>query len=198
MFWWRVGEFFKTVFTAIGKALAFPFVMLWRFLVWFFTEGHFVPLIPVAVMGLYALGWLTGFLQSWKWGADPLWEYFPYKYNVTVWGVNWLTNFEHGFLSAITLGIIQIAFIVVAAIFETLLVYVLFFGIGSILWFIIAFVFYIIVLFVVPLAAIAYSVGLVAKYDTSARWWRILCLLLTVGGVVFHCCIIFPAFGKGF
>ena len=31
MFWWRVGEFFKTVFTAIGKALAFPFVMLWRF-----------------------------------------------------------------------------------------------------------------------------------------------------------------------
>ena len=105
MFWWRVGEFFKTVFTAIGKALAFPFVMLWRFLVWFFTEGHFVPLIPVAVMGLYALGWLTGFLQSWKWGADPLWEYFPYKYNVTGWGVNWLTNFEHGFFSAITLGL---------------------------------------------------------------------------------------------
>ncbi len=198
MFWWRVGEFFKTVFCAIGKAIAFPFVMLWRFLVWFFSEGHYIPMIPAAVMGLYVLGWATGFFQSWEWEIKPLWDYIHYNYNVTTWSVDWMTNFDHNFLTAITIGLFQIALIIVAAIFETIFVYVIFFGVGTLIWVILMLLFYALILFGIPLLALGFAIWCVARYDTSAPWWRWVCLLLTIGGVVIHCSIIFPAFKNGF
>lgn len=190
---YRIGEFFA----AVGRVLAYPFVKLYEFVVWFFTSEYFIALLPIFVAVVYPILWFTGTFDKLDGRVYMLFDFIHYDWFFVHLGVDWLLSIEHTFFTAITLGLIQILFIAIAAVLETLIVYVLFFGIGSLIFFVLQLVFWLALLLVLPAGCVVYSGALVWRSYAGMRGLHIVVLVLTVISVVIHYIYTFADFSCG-
>lgn len=184
-------------FAAAGRVLAYPFVKLYEFVVWFFTSEYFFSIIPLLLAAVYPILWGTRLLVDFDAEIYLLFQIIDYDWFFVHLGVDWLLSIEHTFLTAITLGLIQIVFIAVAAVLETLIVYFLFFGVGSFIFALIQLIFWLAVLLVLPAALVVWAVALWRRPYAGLRNFHIVVLVITALSVLVHYVFIFSDFQFG-
>lgn len=172
----------------ILEAIGNFFKAIWYGICWLVGAAirYFLVYLPVLVMAGFAIFWVfhpDGFDFD-PWLPGEIIE--TYNYKLTVMSANWLVDNAEvvGLVSFVLIHvffIIKLAILIVAAIFETIVVYILYALLLSFVLIIIYFVLLIAVFLVLPAAAVVYS-GILIKYsDGYNRWFYILCLLLTLG-----------------
>ena len=179
--WWAL----KAIGIAIFKAVCFIVGILIK---------YFPIYLPVLILGVYMILWISGTMLKLDSTIYGLWDFFEYEYELTVGLANWLTSTEHNFFSAITLGLVQVVLIAVVAVLETIIVYVLFFGVGSIIIMAIQFVLWMIFLIGLPVAATIYSAIMIKNSCRYDSWFYILSFVLTLAMTVIHFINLIPLF----
>ena len=195
--WWLI----KTVAKAIWWFIVLVAKVIYRVIAYIvgLIIRYFPVYLPALVMVIYVILLMFNVIQSMDSEIHPIFDYFTYEYFFTVKFACWLTSTEHNFITAITLGLFQVILIVIAAILETILVYVCLFGIGSLVWMIIQFVLWMIFLFVLPVGAIIYSIVMMVKFARKYNsWFYILVILITFACELYYFSIIIPALANGF
>jgi hypothetical protein len=182
--WWVI----KTIGIAIFKVICFVVGLLIK---------YFPIYLPVLILAGYVILWLTGTMLKLDSTIYGLWDFIGYEYELTVGLAHWLTSTEHNFFSAITLGLVQVVLIAVVAVLETIIVYVLFFGVGSIIIMAIQFVLWMIFLIGIPVAAPIYSFIMIKNSCKYNIWFYILSFVLTLAMTVIHFIYLIPAFAGG-
>ena len=214
-----IVEIFKTIgsfFVMIGKGIVKGIVAVFKAIWWFIVliakviykviaylvglaVRYFFVYLPALIMIIYALLLIFNVIQNMDTEIHGLWDYFNYEYFFTNEAVSWLTGTEHNFFTAITLGLFQVILIVFTAIFDTLIIYVCFFGIGSFIWMLIQFVLWMVFLIIIPVGAVVYSIVMMIKFAEKYNlWFYILVILTTLACSIYYFSIIIPAFQKGF
>ncbi|MBE5765382.1 MAG: hypothetical protein E7339_07320 [Clostridiales bacterium] len=162
------------------------------------SKKVFFILLPGFIMVAFCLCWLFGVIALFDWEVDFLWSECEYGYNFTAWAARWLKNYDHGFFSAITVGLIQIILIVFAAIFDTLVIYVLFYGVGTIIYALLQLVLMLGILFALPLGCFIWSIINLRRSDSEYSWVCVLSLILTIIAIGTHLVFLIPALQHGF
>ena len=178
-----IGEFFA----AIGRGILYLLGLLVR---------YFYVYFPALILFGFVMLWFSGAMQNMDFTIYGVWDLVEYEFNITVAAANWLVTFEHNFFTAITLGVIQVALVVLAAIFDFIFIYVIFFGVGSLIMIVIQLVLWLTFLFVVPVGAAVYSVIITLK--TSERhncWFYILIGITSIVFAIIHYCYLIPFTG---
>ena len=178
--WWVL----KTIGIAIFKVVVYVLGLL---------VSYFPVYFPVLIIGGYVLMWVTGAMYKLDTEIHGLWDFFHYDYELTGGLVGWLENTEHNFFSAITLGLVQVALIAVTAVLETLIVYVIFFGVGSIIIMAIQFILWMAFLFALPAAAVVFDGIMLKNSRTSNLWFHILMFASSIVLAVIHYIYLFSA-----
>ena len=207
-----IGSFFVMIGKGIVKGVVVVFKAIWWFIVLIakviykviaylvgLAVRYFFVYLPALIMIIYALLLIFNVIQNMDTEIHGLWDYFNYEYFFTNEAVSWLTGTEHNFFTAITLGLLQVILIVFTAIFDTLIIYVCFFGIGSFIWMLIQFILWMVFLIVIPVGAVVYSIVMMIKFAEKYNlWFYILVILTTLACSIYYFSIIIPAFQKGF
>ena len=180
--------------SAVGRVLAYPFVKLYEFVTWFFTSEYFFSLVPLLIAAVYPILWGTRLLVDFEAEIYLLFDLIDYDWFFVRLGVDWLLSIDHTFITAITLGLIQVVFIAVAAVLETLIVYVLFFGVGSFIFAIIQLIFWLALLLVAPAGLVIWAVALLRRPYAGLRNFHIVVLAITALFVLVHYIFIFSDF----
>lgn len=195
--WWLI----TTVAKAIWWFIVLIAKVIYRVIAYLvgLAIRYFFVYLPALIMIIYALLLMFNVIQSMDSEIHGLWDYFDYGYLFTTKSVSWLTGTEHNFITAITLGVIQIALIVVAAIFDTLIIYVCFFGVGSLVWMLIQFILWMAFLIVIPVGSVIYSIVMMIKHAEKYNlWFYLLVVLISLACSAYYFSIIIPAFQNGF
>lgn len=195
--WWLI----KTVAKAVWSFIVMVAKLIYRVVAYLvgLAIRYFFVYLPALIMLIYALLLIFNVIQNMDSEIHPIWDYFSYEYFFTTTFSGWLTSTEHNFFSAITLGLFQVILIAVAAVLETIIIYVCFFGVGSLVWMLIQFVLWMVFLFVLPAGAIIYSIVMMIKHAEKYNlWFYILVILITLACSVYYFSIIIPALGSGF
>lgn len=178
-----IGSFFVAIFKGIWYGICAFFQGLWWLicLIVRWLIQYFIIYIPVLIMGGFAIFWICNPDYS-----DPgalitfnLLEEWGYEWNLTNMCAEWLVNTEANILLLI-IGAVKLVILVVTAVLETVIVYLIFGLIGTFISAIIYFVINIIIWFILPAAAVVYSVIMLKNSDSYNRWFYILCSLLTI------------------
>ena len=154
-------------------------------------------LLPSFIMLIFCLCWVFGVIGLFDWEVKFLWSELKYSYNFTAWIARGLKNFDHNFFTAITIGLLQVILIVVAAIFDTLVIYVIFFGLGTIVYAIIQLIAMLGILFLLPLVCLIWSIRLLKNSDSEYSWVCLLSLILNVICIGAHLLYLIPALQNG-
>lgn len=157
---------------------------------------YFVVYLPVLVMAVYIILWGTGKMTELDFSIKPLWDYFDYNYEITTRAASWLkeTSANVESIFTLTLILIQALIVAVAAIFETFVIYFLFFGIATIIWIAIVFSFMVLFLFLIPAGAVVYSIVIGKKFaEHEDAWFHITVIILTTVSAVIHYIYLFQA-----
>ena len=161
------------------------------------SKKVFLILLPSIIMLIFCLCWVFGVIGLFDWEVKFLWSELKYSYNFTAWIARGLKSFDHNFFTAITIGLLQIILIVVAAIFDTLVVYVIFFGLGTIVYAIIQLIAMLGILFLLPLVCLIWSIRLLKNSESEYSWVCLLSLILNVICIGAHLLYLIPALQNG-
>ena len=161
------------------------------------SKKVFLILLPSIIMLIFCLCWVFGIIGLFDWEVKFLWSELDYGYNFTAWAARGLKNFDHNFFTAITVGLLQIILIVFAAIFDTLVIYVIFFGLGTIVYAIIQLIAMLGILFLLPLVCLIWSIRLLKHSDSEYSWVCLLSLILNVICIGAHLLYLIPALQNG-
>ena len=161
------------------------------------SKKVFLILLPSIIMLIFCLCWVFGVIGLFDWEVKFLWSELKYSYNFTAWIARGLKSFDHNFFTAITIGLLQVILIVVAAIFETLVIYVIFFGLGTIVYAIIQLIAMLGILFLLPLVCLIWSIRLLKNSDSEYSWVCLLSLILNVICIGAHLLYLIPALQNG-
>ena len=180
-----IGYFFygiwcviKTIAVSIAKAVAYVVMLAVR---------YFLVYLPVLVIGVYVILWVTGAMLELDWGIYGIWEIWDYEWGLTVTAVEWMENAEYSFFTALPLGLFHVLLVVLFALIDFLVIYIIVFGFGSLIIMAIQFVIYMGILFVLPAGAVVYSFMMLKNNsDSYNSWFHILCLILTIAGALLH------------
>ena len=184
----KIADFFLAIadfFVMIGKGIwsGLKAIGIAIFKVVYFVVGilikYFPIYLPVLILGVYMILWISGTMLKLDSTIYGLWDFVEYEYELTVGLAEWLTTTEHNFFSAITLGLVQVVLIAVVAVLETIIVYVLFFGVGSIIIMAIQFVLWMIFLIGIPVAAPIYLFIMIKNSCKYNIWFYIVSFVLT-------------------
>lgn len=161
------------------------------------SKKVFLILLPSIIMLIFCLCWVFGVIGLFDWEVKFLWSELKYSYNFTAWIARGLKSFDHNFFTAITIGLLQVILIVVAAIFDTLVIYVIFFGLGTIVYAIIQLIAMLGILFLLPLVCLIWSIRLLKNSDSEYSWVCLLSLILNVICIGAHLLYLIPALQNG-
>ena len=164
---------------AVGRVIAYPFIKIYEFFVWFFGSEYFFALLPMFISIVYPILWATGAFENFEGEIYLLFQLIEYDWFFVPLTAGWLTSFPHSFFTAITIGLVQVILVVIAAVLETLIVYVLFFGIGSIIFALIQLVFWLALLVALPIACVVYAIALLRRQYAGMGWLHIMVLIVT-------------------
>ena len=167
--WWVI----KTVAVAIFNAIVYLIGLMVR---------YFFVYLPVVIMAGFAIFWILnpeGPEAECILPMDLLLNKWGYNFNITLAAVEWMENTEVNILFLI-IFLFKIVVIVVAAIFEFIVIYLIFGLVGSLIAFVIYFILMIAIFFVLPAAAVVYSGFMIKNSDSYNRWFYFLCTILTI------------------
>lgn len=177
-----MGRFFEAIWEGICKIASF-------------IVRYFYVYIPVLVMAGFAIFWIFN-----PAGPDMecyttfhLLDYWDYNWNMTVGAWEWLEATEESFFM---LAIILFKFLVVvlAAIIELVFIYFIFGCILSLICVLFYFIINIVIWFILPAAAVVYSIIITAKCsEYEDRAFFVLCTILTLAATVICYLFAFPA-----
>ena len=104
--WWLI----TTVAKAIWWFIVLVAKIIYRVIAYIvgLIVRYFFVYLPALIMVIYALLLIFNVIQSLDTEIHGLWDYFTYEYFFTTTFASWLTNTEHNFFSAITLGLFQV------------------------------------------------------------------------------------------
>ena len=193
-----IGEFFATVFKAIWSGICAFFGFIWSIIctIVAWVVEYFFVYLPVLVIGGFAIFWICNPEYS-----DPgalitfnLLEDWGYEWNLTNMAAEWLVNTEPNILLLI-IGAFKLVVLVVTAVLETVIVYLIFGFIGTIISAVIYFVVNIMIWFILPAAGAVYSCIMLKNSQYHNRWFYLLCSVLTIIAAVICYIFAFSALG---
>jgi len=154
----KVGYFIWAIISHIGSGIAIVASAIGRGLSKLFygiSSGDIVFIIvPVVISIVLAIFSMTGLIDLLSWRVSSDGTLFGYDFELSGFMTDWFEGTDHGFFSAITLGLVQIILIVLTWIVD-LIVQVLFF-ILAMLWALIQLVLQIVLMYVLPAAVPIY------------------------------------------
>lgn len=146
-------------------------------------SSFLLSILPALVMITYLILLVTGVMDQITFSSSNFsGTLFGYDFEVSGAMANWLENTEHGFFSAITLGLIQVILIVVGFVLD--LVIHLLFLVLAIIWFILILIFAMCLYYVFPIAITIWNIINFFRCDEDDKLVAGICM-----GVSIVCCI---------
>ena len=140
-------------------------------------------IVPALVMITYVILLVTGVMDKITFSSSNFdGTLFGYNFELSGLMANWLENTDHGFFSAITLGLIQIILIVVGFVLD--LVLHLLFLVLAILWFILILIFSMCFYYIFPIAIAVWSIINFFRVDDDKKLLVGICMAISV-----ICCV---------
>ena len=146
-------------------------------------SGFLLSILPTLLMITYLILLVTGVMDQITFSSSSFsGTLFGYDFELSGLMANWLENTDHGFFSAITLGIIQVVLILVGFILD--LIIHLAFLILAILWFVFILIFSMCLYYVFPVAIAVLTIIHFFRSDEDNKLVTGICM-----GVSIICCI---------
>ena len=143
----------------------------------------FLGIVPTLVMITYVVLLVTGVMDKITFSSSSFdGTLFGYNFELSGLMSNWLENTDHGFFSAITLGLIQIVLIVIGFVLDVVIH--LLFLVLAILWFILILIFSMCFYYVFPIAIAVWSIVNFFIADEDKKMLAGICMTISV-----ICCI---------
>jgi len=153
------------------------------------TVGDIVlGILPVLVMVTYLILLLTGVMDQITFSSNFNGTLFGYDFELSGLFADWLENTDHGFFSAITLGLIQVILIVIGFVLD--LVIHLLFLVLALVWVLIIFIFSMCFYYVFPVAIAIWLIVNCFRVDSDKKVLAVTCMLI---GVI--CCALYFLIG---
>lgn len=153
------------------------------------TVGDIVlGILPVLIMVTYLILLVTGVMDQITFSFNFNGTLFGYNFELSGMFADWLESTDHGFFSAITLGLIQVILIVIGFVLD--LVIHLLFLISALLWVLIIFIFSMCFYYVFPVAISVWLIVNCFRVDSDKKTLAVICMLI---GVI--CCVLYFLIG---
>lgn len=149
------------------------------------TVGDIVlGIVPALVMITYLILLVTGVMDQITFSSNFSGTLFGYDFELSGLFVDWLENTDHGFFSAITIGLIQVILIVIGFVLDLLIHLLLL--VLALLWALLIFVFSMCFYYVFPVGIAIWLIINCFRVDSDKKVLAIVCMLV---GVI--CCALY-------
>lgn len=183
-----IGSFFKSLVTGVKTGVGNSIEGVVD-IAGDLTIGDIVlGIIPSLVMVAYLILLVTGVMDQITFSSNFSGTLFGYDFELSGMFADWLEDTEHGFFSAITLGLIQVILIVIGFVLD--LVVHLLFLVLALLWMLFIFIFSMCFYYVFP---VAISIWLIINCFRCDSDKKVLAITSMLVGVV--CCVLYFLIG---